>query len=509
MERVRTYGAEIEKPVANLKTGDPHGVSQDFFRRLGELSKERGRSPHYHHSDISPDKIIGVSSDDIGNQGLDNGWNLLEGSLPYKTSLFELEKLMTLDLQTVQQALKEEGATVVNLSIHPLGRRDFETYRAFVAPKGIYPYLWYRGWDHTAGIDARAQNSPTTGVDAWEAADAVSVIIGAGAAFIGLFANSPYEEGKRSKYKESRCAMWERMMKYSKIEGDRTTAQFPPQRFFSLAQYFNWMFGKGTSIHFVLADNPHGESDYKGTGDRILIVEGNPSVLEYLSQPQWQAYFLTDLMNNFPPQWAVRLTRDISHLAAMQFAQFAGARVRYNLKHKGFPLQEFLAACDQPNAHGVEKIFEIWAEDIYIEGREPGANFPDQQLWDVDDKVARSVVIAPSAIQAGLIRNLPEAIQFIDSFNWRHLKALRDAAIRDGLQGESDGVSVRNFARQILEIAARGLSSEEQKLLRYPEWVLETGKNGADRAIEYVESHRGGDLTQALRDLVRSRTIVL
>jgi hypothetical protein len=30
----RTYGAEIEKPVTNLDTGQPHRVSQDFFSKI-------------------------------------------------------------------------------------------------------------------------------------------------------------------------------------------------------------------------------------------------------------------------------------------------------------------------------------------------------------------------------------------------------------------------------------------------------------------------------------------
>jgi len=149
----RTYGAEIEKPVTNLDTGQPHRVSQDFFQRLAEFSQERGAKPKIHLSDIDS-RILGVVSSDLGEQGVDNGRNLLETSLSYRSSLAELAELMRLDLQTVQKALEEEGASVINLSIHPLGKRDLETYRAFVAPKGIYPYLWYRGWDHTAGIDA-------------------------------------------------------------------------------------------------------------------------------------------------------------------------------------------------------------------------------------------------------------------------------------------------------------------------------------------------------------------
>lgn len=505
MEKI-TYGAEIEKPIANLSNGMPHCVSQEFFKRLGQQAWQRRESPRYHRSDLNS-KIIGVRTKYLGEQGLDNGGNLLETSLPYQLSLEDLKRIMSLDLQTAQKALKQEGASVINLSIHPLGGRDLETYKAFVAPKGIYPYLWYRGWDHTAGIDARAQNSPTTGIEPCKAADAASIIIGAGAAFIGLFANSPYEEGKRSGYKESRLTMWERMMKYAKVEGDRITAMFPPERFRTLAQYFNWMFGEKTSIHFII--NSDKNSDYKGIGDRIIVIPENPSVLDYLSATSWQGLFLKDIFNGFNIN-PVTIIPHISHMEKMQFAQFAGARIRYELNHEGFPLQEFLEACRHPEKSGVEEIFERWAKFMYIEGRDPGANFPDKQLLEAGEEIAESVVISPAAIQAGLIRNLQEATSYIDLFNWQHLKALREAAIRDGLRGEVDGITVNEFAKKILEIAGKGLTAEEQRFLRYPLWVLETGKNGADRAIEFVEETcHATPLSEALRRLVINRQVIL
>lgn len=503
MVESRTYGAEIEKPVSNLETGQPYGVSQGFFRQLAQLAIERGEHPQYHNSDLNGE-IIGVKTNDLGEQGVDNGWNLLETSLPYQTSLLELQKLMSLDLAAVQEALKAEGATLINLSIHPLGKRDLISYAAFVAPKGIYPYLWYRGWDHTAGIDARAQNSPTTGVKPHEAADAVSVVIGVGAAFIGLFANSPYEEGKRSDCKESRLKMWERMMRFAKVEGDRLTAQFPPCRFRTMADYFNWMFGDKTGIHFVIASNKGNE--YKSIGDQIIIIPDNPSVIDFLSQSSWQGLYLRDLNSqNFPPQTVV-VHPHISHMEAMQFAQFAGARVRYRLNVDDFPLENFLEALKNPQSQKVEEIFSQYAEAVWIEGRDSGANFPDEEIIERGDEIAQSIIVAPSAIQAGLIRNLKRSSSFVDSYDWGFLRELREAAIRKGLEGEVDGISVYDFAKKVLEIAADGLTSEEQKLLAYPLSVIETRKNGADRAIEFVERY-SGSFENALVSLVKARSL--
>ena len=69
-------------------------------------------------------------------------------------------------------------------------------------------------------------------------------------------------------------------------------------------------------------------------------------------------------------------------------------------------------------------------------------------------------------------------------------------------------MSVYTFAKNILEIAGKGLSTTEHKMLVYPEWVLKTKKNGADRAIKYVEG-LNKPLSQSLKDLVKFREVVI
>ena len=503
MLKQRTYGGELEKPVSNRKTDMPYGVSQDFFNRLAAQSKKRGYKPHFHMSDVNPSTILGVQSSDLGEQGLDNATNLQETAIPYVHNLGDFASLAKLDLEIVQQVLEKEKASIINMSNHPLGQTDMDTYHTFVAQRGLYRYIRYRGWDHSAGIGANAQNSPATGVSADESADAVSVITGFGAAFIAIFANSPFAEGKKSEFQESRLTMWERMMGNSTVPGDLRVARFPERRFDTMARYFQWMFAGDSGIHFILNN---GGRDYKGIKDQMLIVEGNPNVLTYLSQKTVRARFLSDIQAG--TMNAVQMvTPDISHMETMQFAIFSGARIRYGLNHDGFPLQEFLKACQKPNRRDVEKIFSDYAQFIYIEGRDPGANFPDSELWDANAQVAQSSFIAPSAIQAGLIRNLGEAVTLLNQYAWKHLGALRDVAITSGLSGEVAGVSVKTLVTQVLEIAGRGLSSKEQWMLAYPQWVLYHG-NGADRAIEFVNRHPLGN-RQALIDLVRSRQVVV
>ena len=501
MSAERTYGLELEKAIADRSTGMLHAVGNDFFHRVAHRAVKRGQTPSFGFSDKRPDTILSVTTDDLGDQGLDNGYNLLETALPYTTEFEKLAEIAEADLDVTVDALKEEGASMVNLSIHPLGSTDEKTYKAFAAPKTLYDYLGARGWDHSAGIDAKAQNSPATGVSAHEAADAVSVMIGSGAAMVGLFANSPYAEGQRTPYKESRLMMWDRMLGGSPVKGDHRTAQFPPERFETLAQYFNWMHGGDSGIHFVLADN----KGYKKVGDSLIVVEGNPSVLDYLAMPETQGRTLNDMLsgNNDHP---ISVVPDISHMETMQFAQFAGARVRYGLQHDGFPTARFLEACRRPDKRGVEDIFAQNANFVYIEGRDPGANFPDGELYESGDAIAQSTFMSPSAIQAGLIQNLDGAVSYLNGYHWQHLGALRDAAIRDGLQGEVDGVTVGKFADDILKIAAEGLQPEQERLLAYPEHVLRTGKNGADRAVDFAGDHPS---QQTLQQLVKNREVTL
>lgn len=485
-EFVKTYGAEIEKPIADILTGDSHGVSQGFF----ELLRMADEGAQLKHSDIQPETIIGVHSPSIGDQGLDNAWNLQETASNVTTSLEELEGVLQTDLAVIQTALEAEGATVINLSSHPLVLTNAENYKAYVAPKGVYEYILARGWDHQAGIDAKAQNSPATSVRPEDAARAVTTIIGSGAAIVGIFGNSPFSEQRVSEYKESRLQIWDRMMKHSISEGDRKTAVFPDAPFESLKDYFNWMFGDGTNIHFVLAQN----ADYKTFGDAALLVDGNPSVMSYLNQPEVVARFLKT-------KEQTKITPHLSHLEVMQFAQFAGARIRWQFNHDEIDIPSFLTAYKTDN---LEELFANGGVNYtYIEGRDPGAIFPDQQLLQIDPIMAKTAIMSPSALQAGLLQNLDEAHQYISSIPWKQLELLRTAAIRDGLNGRVGELTVADFAARIVDIAAKGLSHQDQRLLAYPEFVLHTGMNGADRALEQYENG------ESIPNIIKSRKVII
>ena len=508
MKTIHTFGAEIEKPVSDIKTQQPHGVTQNFFKKIYDQAEKRRTHPHNHQSDIEPETTVGITSDDLGEQGIDHGFNILETASIVHTSLESLNKALWLDLKTTQETLAKENATVINFSNHPLGKTDLGTYKKFVAPKGLYPFMWFRGWNFTASINANAQNSPATGITVDNSADAVSAIIGAGAAFIALFGNSPIVNGKISKYKESRVTMWDIVMKYSKLEGDRITARFPETRFKTLAQYFLWAFGHTTGMHFAL-DNTTNGNDYKNLGDRVLFTPFYPSVLEFLKQPEWDMYYFTDLQKNFPFKRVAKVKPNITHLEVLQWAHFAGARVRFGLQDQNnFPLNDFLQAIKNPNKKDVEKIFEKFTKFMYIEGRDPGANFPDEEIWNAGEDIAKSVLIAPSTLQKGLLYNLEKTIQYIDSFVWQDLNKLRDGAIQKGLDGKIEKISVKEFTENILDLAKNGLTKEEQTYLAYPKWVFEKNQNGADRALNYVKYFKGSE-KEAIKSLIKKREVLI
>ena len=223
-----------------------------------------------------------------------------------------------------------------------------------------------------------------------------------------------------------------------------------------------------------------------------IIINDNPSVLSYLSMGKAEGKFLNSGQK-------ITIIPDLKHMEALQFAQFTSARIRWHFDSLKVNKQEFL------NAYKNDSLEELFTNgsvsDIYIEGRDPGANFPDTHLNSLGNELSWSTIMAPSAIQSGIINNLDEALQYLRTFKWQHLNLLREAAIKDGLHGEVGGVKVFEFTKKVLEISAKGLPVGQQKLLAYPVHVLQTKQNGADRAL--VDYSKG----KSIKDIVKSRNV--
>ncbi len=493
---MRSLGLEIEMPVACRDTGASHKVGP-YFGNLAQRKADRGQEVRLEQCG---GRDVAVHSGCIVS-GVDNAFNNLESSIgpvcDACDNLSELYAILRGELEDVSACLEQEGAMVVNFSEHPDVRIDQDYYRWIRSPKPIYEYwVGYRGWNHMAGVDAKAHNGPTTGVDAADAVRACNILLAASPAFIALFANSPFEAGCRTGQSENRMTIWSRIFSTSRFACDRWLHRMPERPFAGLGDYFRWMFGPGTNMQFV---TPNDVRDYKKPGG-MLLVEGDPPLLEFLRGSEWQAKPLSG-------GDAVLVRPSMRHLEFQQFCHFLDARIRYAFS-QDFPVAVFLEALDAGEER-LTRLFQERTSYCYIEGRAAGANQPDKFLAALPDpRVAASTTISVSALQTGLLENPEAAWGMLSGFRWEDLRGLRQAAVEHGMRAEYNGLAIRNFCAAVLEAAGQGLNLEDTWMLGYPLHVLRTGENGADRAVKLHTSLPGDD-AQRMAALVRERAMVL
>lgn len=486
-------GLELEMVVAG-RDGSTHGVGP-FFRSLARRKQARGLRPVL--KTVNGRDFAVVSP--LIHSSLDNAFNNLESAIGPVTGgaggLAALDELITEELEDVVEALAEEGATILNFSEHPDVTISTDFYTGIRAPKAIYDYwVGVRGWNHSVGVDAKAQNGPTTAVPADDAVAALNVVLGLAPALIGLYANSPFEGGQLTGLKENRLTIWPRMFAGARYWGDRRLQRLPDEPFGEMRDYMTWMFGPGTAVQMLPVT---GGTDYKNAGGMLRII-GDPSGLEFLGGGLWRGICQSSGR-------AVDVVPSVRHIEHLQFAQFLDARIRYSLATVP-QVGEFFDAMSRSG--GLEDLFGRHARYLYIEGRAPGSNFPDRELVEeADSAVSRSCVVSASAIQAGLIRNLEASRALVYRWGWKRLRALRERAIVDGLAGEVDGLGVADLCREVLAIATEGLRPDERWMLAFPAHVLRTGLSGADRSIGFWE--RSDRSPRSLRELIRRRRIVL
>lgn len=520
----RSLGLEIEMPVATRTSGASHKVGP-YFQALAARKRARGEQA----------QVLQLQGQDVAvcapgcKSGLDNAFNNLESSMgPFKgeRSLAVLHAQLQQELCDVAAALaaEPEPAIAINFAEHPCVHIDSDFYHHIRSPKPSYDYITrYRGWEHMAGVDAKAHNGPTTGVTPYEAVLGVNVLLAASPCFIALYANSPFEDGKPAKYLENRLTIWPRMFAPSRFECDRKLHQTPQRPFLGWADYFQWMYGPGTSMMFLA---PPGGSDYKMSLDMVQ-TEGDPSLLEFLRAPSWTAHI-------FRNGEKVEIVPGLQHLEFLQFSNALDVRLRFGLDETLPPgvlaqFLEHLDACaplapetrDQQAAlawergefpqdeQGFDGFFAGLLRYAYLEGRAPGANLPDRELANLDHgEVPASVASSASALQLGLCNRLEDARRLLSRHPWRLLRELRLEAARCGLAAECRGVRVDRLCHELLELAAEGLEPDERWLLAYPRHVLATGKSGAIRAMAAYERMSGSREERLLR-LVREREMVL
>jgi len=484
------YGAEVEMPIIDQETGKSASIPGDYFQKLAELKTKKGEQvKNLSEVEAGGKKVMTKK----GEYETDNGYNLLETAFQPESDLAKLNQNIILGLHDTIEILAQHGLTIANVAEHPNQPITQEFYEKMVAKKPVYPLLLQRGWDHKQGIDAKAQNSPSTEVSPEYIVEAVNSMFLTSFATIALTANSPFEAGQITGNKANRLTLWNRMFANSTAEGDRKTSQFPQKPFTDIADYWNWMHGEGTTMHFVLRS----EGDYKHSTDFITVDE--------------QTHLLTYLLGinqkgrNVKTGELVNLQPSLNDLEIQQFAQFSASRIRFKFKATA-SIDDFRTAFKQnPKKPGAaQQWFNQNVQFAYIEGRDAEANFPDQELMNIDQKMAKNVLIAPSVLQAGIIRN-SEKINSQLGISWQKAIELREKAIKYGLSDNE----VYEYTQKVYELTHEHLSSSEQEMLSYFDFCLKTRQNGADRALAILEKMPGNTPGEKMLNFAKNRNIVL
>ncbi|WP_413203366.1 glutamate-cysteine ligase family protein [Rhodospirillum sp. A1_3_36] len=467
-------GLELEMIPVNLSDGSLHVVDDAYFRALNAL---RGGADE---EKVLEGHVVALSGP-RGVTGIDNGFALLETAFAPLNAcpgvMAELEALVARELSEISQVLKGRGAALVNLARHPDAPTDHAAWRRLKAPRSIYDYLVHdRGWTHAAGFDSQAQNGPTTSIGPGQVVAALNMLLRAGPAFIALFANSPFAQGRATGLLESRMTLWERVTATSRVSGDRAVVGLPDAPFRDLADYFTWTFGRGRAMLAL----PPGTGPYKGEGGLVRVV-GDPCFLDFLAGGPWQAHAIGP--GGADREKCQEVSPQLAHVDALQWSNFLDFRIRYALTGAEEGPGAFLDALRKPGE--MEAFFSEKASSLYLENRVAGACFSESRSkLDPESPIRRSMPLAASALQWGLIKNLDRAAATLEGGCWTDLERDREAAIHVGLADPA----VKKRVETVLRLAEEGLPEEDRWALSYAWDVWSTGRSNADRALETVAS---------------------
>lgn len=480
-----THGLELEAVIVDQR-GEPLLLTERHWQGLLHLT---GGSPHYSVLD-GVEYLIGVDTD-IFHYSLDASRALVEIGYAPQHNLNQLAHLVQESLREFHQSLwemaGEEEAALLALAMHPLAKRTMEVYRQVVTPKKLYTIFWEWNWDHTAGLFS-ASLQPWTSIDVYRAADALAVMQGFSGLLLALFGNSPLVEGQWTGCKENRELIWQRMLGNSNRLSDRQLVCMIPKRPTTLAQYFQWLY-KDKAMFIVLE-----QGDYKTA--QMFVVPEFPPLLEYLQRDTWYAYKLGN------QQHRITLIPDVKHLFTHQWSYFGPARWRYQIREEAsLPKAEFLQAIEHDQEPILEELLAPHLVMSCIETRCIGTILPYAGAPFTHE------MMAGNALQTGLLRNLDQALELIDSYPWSFWQKLRRAAIREGLQARVEQIPLLPLARQMVQIAWQGLQPAEQWLLTPLQSILEQERSNADMIIAlYAEElKKGKNAEEACRCIIERR----
>ncbi len=482
-------GLEMEMVSADCHSGKSHAVWY-YFEAMAR--RKRARGEHIRLKTIGA-RVVAVMSTGA-ESGLDNAFNHLESALePVQGGAGALDRLAAqvhVELGDVLAALAEEGAVVLNVAQHPDCPMDDAFYRRVRAPKPIYDdWVEHRRWAHHVGVDAKAQNGPTTSIPAARAAQALNVSLALAPALVALFANSPLEGGEETGHQENRLSLWPRMFAAGRFAGDLMLSRLPGAPFADLGAYFRWAYGPGTVMQTVPAVPTR---DYKAA--RACRVTQGPSVMAFLAGGPWAAV----QCDTGKP---LTVHPDSLHFEYLQFAPFLDARFRFRFGELP-ALPELLDAVARPR--GLEALLEASGAEGYIEGRTPGASFCDAGgVAEMGWETASTATLAPSAVQMGLLANLDEATRLVDAWGWARLAGLRERAMRLALADDE----VHALAGEVLAVARAGLGPLDRPWLAHAEWTWRHRRTAADRLLQTWRE--GGDRAARLRRVAERHAVLL
>ncbi len=468
----RMYGLESEKAIIS-EDGLPAGHTDNTFMHVLNEYRKSGVDGVLTHSGA---RIVGVQTP-IGLESIDGSFNNGESSskpiCEHDGGLAAMEKLVSAQHEILIRSLGACGANVVNMSNSPLVSLDRDTVQKFSLPKPGSYAREVRNWKHQETIRGQVQNSPSTGVSAEEAPRALNSIIGFGAAIIALYANSPFHNGKVTGCDENRLRLWSAYFRQSIHASDLQLASPPSTPIRELSDYFHWVHGSGTTMFPVLRPDVHGNHT-------SFVPQIATDLHSYLRTPSTAVY-------SYPDKFTAHIRPSLHDLSVNQFMQFSGARIRYS----------FLDNHVEPTAYtdallsGNDKLTDFFTNQtsfIYIEGRDAGANFADSQLYELDLDAAKSCMISPSALQAGIVNNLDAAEKTLEKYSWTQLMSLRDEAVAHGLNAQVGDLKVQLLIDDLLNVAYDGLIPSQRWMMAYPEFVSRTGLNGSKRARDLYDS---------------------
>ena len=121
------------------------------------------------------------------------------------------------------------------------------------------------------------------------------------------------------------------------------------------------------------------------------------------------------------------------------------------------------------------------------------------------DQQAPGNLASPAALSLGLLSALPEAQEELSQFNWSTLKLMRQTAMKDGLDGEVEGIALADMAARMLELAQLGLERRklgEEIYLQPLKQQLASKQNPAMEASEIFNQ-------DGIKALIEARDILL